>query len=122
MSKLSEDERYFIGCHYQSRTQKWIAEQLGRDPSTVSRELDRNRCPDGGYRFHKAHLRARDRKRYRTVIGKMLSGKARRAINCLLLRNWSPEQISNYLRRTGFWLQVSHQTIYKYVWSFPFSP
>lgn len=120
MHKLTEDERYFIACHIdQGKTQKWIADQLGRNPSTISRELERNRCSDGRYRWHLATRRARDRKRFRTVIGKLLTGRARQEINYLLLLNWSPEQISNHLRLTNSWLQVSHQTIYKYVWSFP---
>ena len=120
MPKLSEDERYFIACEIRAgKKQTWIADQLGRSPSTISRELERNRCADGVYRWHIAHRRAKDRKRFRTVAEKLLDGKSRRLINCLLLRYWSPEQISNFLRRTGSWLQVSHQTIYKYVWSFP---
>jgi len=120
MKNFSEDERYFLACHLRcGKSQRWIAQQLGRDPSTISRELNRNACPDGRYRWKLASDRARDRKRFRTVTDKFLSGDARRLVNYLLLRNWSPEQISNFLRRTKSWFQVSHQTIYKYVWSFP---
>ena len=120
MQNLTEDDRFVIACELKSgRKQNWIAEQLDCSPSTISREIKRNRCPDGVYRWQKANQRAKDRKRYRTVIGKLLTGRARSVVNCLLLRNWSPEQISNHLRLTGSWLQVSHQTIYKYVWSYP---
>ena len=118
MHKLNEDERYFIADHIsRGRSQKWISDQLGRHPSTISRELRRNQCVDGTYRFYQAQKRAVSRKRFRTVLPKIYRGELRRKINSLLLRNWSPEQISNYLRMTGFKFQISHQTIYKYVWS-----
>ena len=120
MQNLTSDDRYFIACELKSgRKQNWIAEQLGCAPSTISREIKRNRGPDGVYRWQKANQRARGRKRYRTVVGKLSAARARREINYLLLRNWSPEQISTLLRQTNSWLQVSHQTIYKYLWSFP---
>ena len=120
MQNLTSDDRYFIACELKSgRKQNWIAEQLGCAPSTISREIKRNGGPDGVYRWQKANQRAKDRKRYRTVVGKLSTARARREINYLLLRNWSPEQISTLLRQTNSWLQVSYQTIYKYLWSFP---
>lgn len=120
MQKLSEDERYFIADQFsQGKTRKWIATQLNRHPSTISRELRRNQCPDGHYRWHLAHQRAVKRKRFRTVLPKLTNGGLRRKVNTLLLRNWSPEQISQSLRVAVGAVQISHQTIYKYVWSFP---
>ena len=120
MKNLTSNDRYFIAWELKANKKRsWIAEQLGRSPSTITREIARNSCSDGVYRWQKAVQRASDRKRNRTVIGKLLPGRARRLVNCLLHRNWSPQQISNYLRRTNSWLQVSHQTIYKYVWSYP---
>lgn len=92
-----------------------IARQLNRSPSTISREVNRNR----GRRWYKA-LGA-DRRAWRT---------ARRPKPCTLALNdvlrglvieklrlyWSPEQISgwlkvNYSRRKA--MQISHETIYK---------
>lgn len=118
MKNLNEDERYFIAEHLKDgRTQKWIADQLGRSESTISRELERNRCSDGAYRFHLAHQRANKRKRFRTVQPKLLIGVLRQKIKRLLGNNWSPEQVSDHLRSIGYQYQVSHQTIYKYLWS-----
>lgn len=120
MKKLNADERTFLAEQIGiGKKKKWIADQLGRHPSTIGRELDRNRCPDGKYRCFKAQQRAVERKRYRTVTPKMLNGKLRRFVVSLLFRNWSPEQISSWLRLTGSKYQVSHQTIYKYVWRHP---
>ena len=41
------------------RTVRGIAEQLGRAPSTISREIRRNSDPDGRYRPHHAEHAAR---------------------------------------------------------------
>jgi IS30 family transposase len=87
MTNLTSDERYFIACSLRlGKTQRWISDQLGRDPSTISREIKRNGCSDGRYRYKLASDRARDRKRFRTVVDKLLSGDARRVVNYLLLR------------------------------------
>ena len=44
---------------------KEIAQQLGRNPSTISRELRRNRSPDGGYEAAKAQQCKQSRQRGR---------------------------------------------------------
>ena len=79
MKKLTEDERYFIEQELSNnQTQKWIAEQLGRSASSISREVSRNSCSDGVYRFHLAHERSQKRKQYRTVCPKLTIGVLRR--------------------------------------------
>ena len=59
---LSEDERIVIAdLHRAGRGVRQIALELGRDPSTVSRELRRNAHPvSGDYRPHAAQRRAFD--------------------------------------------------------------
>jgi len=92
-----------------------IAARIGRPPSTVSREVSRN----GG------------RQRYRaTDADKAAWTRARRPKECLLAQqpalcaavagklaeDWSPEQISGWLRREfgdDASMRVSHETIYK---------
>jgi transposase, IS30 family len=76
-----------------------IARKLGRDPSTISRELRRNADPvTGSYRPFIAHRRALGR-RPRPRPGK-LAGDAelRTMVQQLLDRRWRPEQISHELR------------------------
>ncbi len=92
-----------------------IAERLGRSPSTVSRELERN----GGYDRYRAAsaderawTQARRPKRCR-LAG---NGRLRLAVARKLRLEWSPEQIAGWLKRAypgNEVLQVSHETIYK---------
>lgn len=92
-----------------------IARDLGRSPSTISREVNKN----GGRRWYKAHQA--DRRAWR---------QARRPKMCQLQENpklkalvvsklqlkWSPEQISQWLKvhfPRNADMQISHETIYK---------
>jgi IS30 family transposase len=88
---------------------------LGRSPSTVSREINRNGGP-ARYRAAGADKRAWAMAR-RPKLCK-LAGHPRlcRAVARQLERDWSPEQIAGWLKR-GYpddpaW-QVSHETIYR---------
>ena len=92
-----------------------IASQLGRSPSTVSREINRN----GGlkyYRASQADQAAWDRAQ-RPKPCKLATHPALRRIVARKLRcNWSPEQIAGWLKRenpTDEHHSVSHETIYR---------
>lgn len=54
--QLTQEERYLIaGGRRLLRSQRELAEELGRSPSTVSREIRRNATAhDGAYRGEKA--------------------------------------------------------------------
>ena len=96
-------------------SQAEIARELGRHRSTVWRELKRNAAPhDGWYRAGRAEERAvarRKRSRRNSQFGEAEIGR----VEELLREEWSPEQVSGYLRRTGE-LAISHETIYRHVW------
>jgi len=92
-----------------------IASQLGRAPSTVSREIQRN----GGrrwYRATKADEASRERA-LRPKICKLAQNPAlARIVATKLISRWSPWQIAGWLKRAyaeDESLQVSHETIYK---------
>ena len=92
-----------------------IATQLGRAPSTISREVSRN----GGlqrYRASKADEAAWDRAR-RPKTCKLVSEPVLSRLVARKLRlHWSPEQIAGWLKRIypeHENRQVSHETIYK---------
>jgi len=92
-----------------------MASQLGRSPSTVSREINRN----GGlkhYRASQADQAAWD-KAQRPKPCKLATHPALRQIVARKLRcNWSPEQIAGWLKRenpTDEHHTVSHETIYR---------
>jgi IS30 family transposase len=94
-----------------------VAEQLGRSPSTISRELRRNTAAyDRSYDGDLAHARARERAR-RPRRGRLLVDQELRAhVEAKLELEWSPEQIAGWLRTTfpdrPDW-HVCHETIYQ---------
>ena len=94
-----------------------IAAWIGRDPSTVSRELRRNiSSSPRRYRALSAHILAGERAR-RGRPRKLAAGSPVRALVCQLLReDYSPGQIAGRLKRDYPHrpeLQVSHETIYQ---------
>ncbi|MCO1582776.1 IS30 family transposase [Crossiella sp. SN42] len=115
---LREDERVHIADRQREKaTLRQIAAELGRHPSTISRELRRNAHPGtGDYRPHAAQARAKAR-RPRPKTGKIAANPAlRRAIQDGVDRKWSPEQIVRRLRRDfpdRPEMHVAHETIYQ---------
>jgi IS30 family transposase len=92
-----------------------IARRLGREPSTIMREVRAN----GGrrrYRAWRGEL-GRDRRARRPRPSKLASnGRLRRTVEALLRERWSPQQIARRLRHDHpdepeMW--VSHETIYQ---------
>lgn len=104
---LSLGERYqiyaLIGAEHSI---KFIADTLGRNPSTISREIRRNKGLRG-YRVNHAHNKAQARRANNAVtivtdIWCWVTDK--------LKDSWSPEQIA------GFHGGISHMSIYRYIW------
>jgi IS30 family transposase len=92
-----------------------IAQRLGRAPSTISREINRN----GGIQSYRAAAaqaksweRARRPKACKLAINKQLNAVVAKRLS----EDWSPQQISGWLARTheaDMEMQVSHETIYR---------
>jgi IS30 family transposase len=97
---LSEEERGQIADLLRAKkTYRAIARALGRSPSTISREVARNRDEQGRYRPSAAHRSATARlarPRARKVVK---DGSLGRLVQGWLDLKWSPEQISAALRR-----------------------
>ena len=98
-----------IGCG-----QKQIALQLNKSPSTISREIKRN-SGNKGYRPKQAQEKASDRRHLASSEPKKMKGELLEVIREKLLLDWSPEQISGWLGRSG--IEISHESIYLYVWN-----
>lgn len=77
-----------------------IAVELGRSPSTIKRELDRHRDPQGRYlphgADHAAHVQRCRPKSHKLIANPKLRKLVQRKLN----RCWSPDEISGWLRRT----------------------
>lgn len=113
--QLTTDERYTIAAlRAQRKSQAAIARELGRHPSTISRELKRNASNDGGYRAEKAvdrtsRVRRESRRKW------YFHDTQLQMITALLRLDWSPEQIALWLKKNKVFT-ISHSTIYRYVW------
>lgn len=111
---ISEREEISRGI-VQDLSLRTIASQLGRSPSTISREINRN----GGLRRYRASVadkaawdRARRPKPCKLVQHPMLA----RIVAARLKMSWSPRQIDGWLKRQypeDENRQVSHETIYR---------
>jgi IS30 family transposase len=92
-----------------------MARQLGRAPSSISREITRNGGQDY-YRAGQAAQAAWDRAR-RVKTCKLVKNQSfARIVAGKLQLQWSPEQIAGWLKRAhpgGETFQVSHETIYR---------
>ncbi|MET8054978.1 IS30 family transposase [Streptosporangium sp. NPDC005286] len=115
---LREEDRIHIADRVREKVSiREIARELGRAPSTISREVRRNRHPTNGqYRPHAAQARA-DARRPRPKPSKIGQNPELRAyIQDHLHKRWSPEQIVQSLRRAfpeRAEMQVCHETIYQ---------
>ncbi len=115
---LREDERIYIADRVREKaTIRKIARELGRAPSTISREIRRNRHPaNGQYRPHAAQARA-DAHRPRPEPRKIGQNPELRAyIQKHLHKRWSSEQIVQSLH--GSFpdrpeMHVCHEIIYQ---------
>ena len=114
-TQLSSAEREVIATLRKKRFScRKIAECLGRHHSTVCREIDRNkRAYDGGYRVSFAIYRASAR-RWKTRKKSQFSDRQWQYVKQFLAFEWSPEQISQTLRKHNK-MDISHETIYRYI-------
>jgi IS30 family transposase len=113
--QLTRDERYVIGqMRAIGRSMREVGRCLGRAPSTISRELQRNVSPrDGYYRAVEAHAQAL-RRRWSTRKKSQYADKEWAGIEALIRRKWSPKQISGR-RRLRRARPISHEVIYRRV-------
>ena len=100
-----------------------IGRRLDRAPSTISRELDRNRDPrTGGYQPERADRLAWERQR-RPKPSKLAQNPVLRGrVQQLLDRRYSPEQVSGRLKVAypdDPAMRVSHETIYQSLYVYP---
>jgi transposase, IS30 family len=117
---LSEQERVMIADRLAAgNTVRAIAGELGRSPSTISRELRRNAGPDGRYRPHQAQRAARERSRRPRERLLVLDAVLGDTVRELLGRRWSPEQVGHELavrfagqRRRCLCTESIYQAIY----------
>jgi IS30 family transposase len=113
--QLSQEERYTIVALLKTHISlSAIAREIGRSPSTVSRELRRNLRPVyDRYSPDVAHSYAIARRK-RSRRGSNFTKEQWDLVLFLLRHKFSPEQISNTLKRFNLF-SISHETIYQYL-------
>lgn len=134
--QLSCEERGVImGMKQQNFSARAIGETLGRAPSTITRELQRNAFRDkahcglgrpyvlGRYDAVAAGARARKVRRKANRTRKLCPGTPLwlRVVE-LLKRQWSPQQVAAILKRdqpARLDMQASHETIYTAIYARP---
>ena len=98
------------------RSRRAIAGELGRSPSTISRELRRNRSRHG-YVPSRAQHQAEQRRRERPLVRKMDRPELSRFVREKLRQYWSPDQIAgrSALVFKDRRQRISRQTIYTWI-------
>ncbi len=115
---LSHDERdkLAIGIN-QGRSLRSIARQLGRHPSTLKRELERNHGPKI-YTPNQAQERAMKRHHLAHKRCRLKSHALRHDVETLIMtKKWSPEIISGRLNKEAKHPPISHEAIYQWIYA-----
>lgn len=93
-----------------------IAAAIGRSPSSVSREINRNQPPiHRQYTPRLAHGRALRQRKSRGRKDRLKSSELRAYAACQLKLGWSPEQIAATAKK-AVGISISHEAIYQYVY------
>jgi transposase, IS30 family len=112
-TQLAIEQRYQIYAFRKAgKTLEAIGKEIGYSESTVSRELKRNKGARG-YRPDQANQLAKSRKSKSEKFVKMTK-KLKAIIEQSIRKDWSPEQVSGYLRIYKD-IKISHERIYQHI-------
>ena len=105
---------YFLGKGYSISR---VAKEMGRNKSTISRELRRNSAK-GKYSPRDAKLQY-EKRRKKCGRKKLLEDTQLYELvrDKFLARHWSPEQIAGRLKQEGSKYHISYNTIYRAIYS-----
>ena len=125
LSSVERDE--IAQLYYSGLSFSEIGRRLGRNKSTISREVRRNRVRDGSQRF----IRWRYLSSQATLLAHQRRSQAKNSVHRVLddrkllnyvkqglKQRWSPEQISGRIaldHPTDLAMRVSHETVYKWL-------
>ena len=115
---LAEREKISI-WKAQGLSLRKIAKRLGRDVSSVSRELKRNAPPlrPGRYLPARAHDRAILRNQISRTHFRLKKPELRRYVLRKLRQGLSPEQIAGQLHQEKSKISISHEAVYQFIYS-----
>jgi len=102
----------------QKKPLKFIAENLKRNISTISREIKRNNSPvyKTEYRANRAQIRADERKKISHQKKRLKNEKIENFVLTKIVLNWTPEQIAGRLRIEDPANKTNYESIYLYIY------
>jgi len=115
---LTIEEREKIqSMMWEKRSIREIAQAIGRSPSSVSREVNKNIPLHRSYRPRLADERAQEKRKSRGRKLRLKNGFIRRYVICKLKDGYSPEQIAGRLTEDHPNESISHEAIYQYIYN-----
>ncbi len=124
-SRLTLDEREEISRGLAiGKSFHEIANDLGRSPSTISREVNKLWNNRDTYRAGCSHRRAK-RNAKKRKFGKrkiLMNDRLREYVEKNLRKSWSPEQVAKRIKKEysdDMSMRISHEAIYLYVYVLP---
>jgi transposase, IS30 family len=115
---LSQEERELIAqMYWEQKSLVKIAEALGRDKGTISRELKRNSAPTyKRYTPCRAQARSSERKSQANSHERLKNDQVRQYVREKLAQDWSPELIAGRIMMDLPGCAISHEAIYQYIY------
>ncbi len=113
---IDERERVQQGL-WQHKSLRTIAKELGRQPSSISREIKRNLPPEHFvYTPRLSHERALKKRKSRGRQNRLKNNIIREYVVAHLKLRWSPEQIANKIRKDIPDCRISHEAVYQFIY------
>ncbi|MCR4284138.1 MAG: IS30 family transposase [Parcubacteria group bacterium] len=102
---------------WQKASVRRIAAEIGRNPASISRELQRNNPIERKrYTPRAAHERALGKRKSRGRMERLKNDQIRSYVVQKLKRRWSPEQIAGRIQ-ADLKEKISHEAIYQYIYA-----
>lgn len=114
----SKERDLLSGYLAEGKNQSEIALILGRDPSTISRELSRNSLYKLTRIYHPitAHNTATRRHLLSHQKERLKNPEIRALVSKFIRNDWTPEQIAGYINSEHPHLHTNHESIYLYIY------
>jgi len=115
---LTKEERDKLAVlHSRGWTLREIADKLGRNIGTLSREIKRNNSR-GAYLPHKAQERAEKREAETHKAKRLKTYALQHDIERMVMEGWSPEIVAGKLKHdNGEQAVISHEAIYQWIYT-----
>jgi len=114
--QLTYDDRFLIQEFLQIGLKPAkIAEHLGKNKSTITREIKRNSF-EGKYHCVPAEVNTRNKRSQSRQIERLKSEEIRQYVHTALKKGWSPEIIAGRLELIHKKKIISHEAIYQYIY------